>query len=216
MSLRERIDRIKPWAWCEQRVDPAEEHFTLYYRSSVDSWNENDVVPIARVGTPTGRVFRVEFLIKPGTENSSKTRDAATKELDFILVELHERDPWWYARYHCTTMANVCGNVHWSHFVPIPAVQSLLLPVLKMTADGKSVAEIRERLRETLHINPPDGQRKHKNGVSIFVNRVAWALAHLVTGKAITLKDRGRYQVTNHGLEILKSHSSELTIQDLH
>jgi restriction system protein len=100
--------------------------------------------------------------------------------------------------------------------VSLPAVQPLLLPVLKMTAEGKSVAEIRERLKKTFHINPSDAQRKHRNGMNIYVNRVAWALSHLVTGKAITLKGRGWYQVTDRGMEILKSGPSELTIQDLH
>jgi hypothetical protein len=38
------------------------------------------------------------------------------EELDFYLVELHERDPWLYAKYHCGTIANVYSSIHWSFF----------------------------------------------------------------------------------------------------
>ena len=39
---------------------------------------------------------------------------AVRRELDFYLVELGEKDPFAYARYHCGTAANLYSRVHWS------------------------------------------------------------------------------------------------------
>ena len=71
-------------------------------------------------------------------------------------------------------------------------------------------------------ITPDELLLKHKNGVSVFVNRVAWALAHLNMErgpighpKAITLIKKEVYRITEHGRTILKGNPSHLTIKDL-
>lgn len=87
--------------------------------------------------------------------------------------------------------------------MPIPRVQLLKLPVLMMTADGA------EHSTETLR----EGVRK--SGINVLVNRVAWALAHLVMGNAILLKRENFYQITERGLAILKENPRELTIKAL-
>lgn len=63
---------------------------------------------------------------------------------------------------------------------------------------------------------------KLKNGIPVFVNRVAWALAHLNMErgpighpKAITLVKKEVYRITEHGRAILKGNPSHLTIKDL-
>jgi len=86
-----------------------------------------------------------------------------------------------------------------------------------MVADGQSVTEIRVRLKEHLKMTPEEAEQVHaKSGLNIFVNRVAWALSHLVQGKAIVLRSEGIYQITEGGKFILKGDPSELTIGELH
>jgi hypothetical protein len=112
-SLEERSPRLPKWAWRKRSVDPSEDHFELRYGSAEDSGWEN-WIPVARVGRPIERAFRVDFILNHTVPNFKAIMDTMVKELDFYLVELHERDPWRYAQYHCGTTANVYSSVHWS------------------------------------------------------------------------------------------------------
>jgi restriction system protein len=107
--------------------------------------------------------------------------------------------------------------------MPIPDPQTLLLPVLKVLADGAehAVEEIRERMRNQFGVTPSELAQTNKKGF-VFVNRVAWALAHLnmdagPIGHAteITLIRKGIYKITERGTAILKSNPPELRIKDL-
>jgi len=105
----------------------------------------------------------------------------------------------------------------------IPDPQTLLLPVLKVLADGTehNVEEIRERMKNQFGVTPNELAQRNKSGF-VFVNRVAWALAHLNMeagpvghAKEITLIRKGVYRITERGTAILKSNPSELRIKDL-
>ena len=103
--------------------------------------------------------------------------------------------------------------------MPIPNVQPLLLPVLQIVADQaeQSVEEIRMRVKDKFKLTNKQVKQTHtESGRNIFVNRVAWALAHLVMGKAITSEKKGFYRVMERGVTILKGNPSELTIRELH
>lgn len=108
--------------------------------------------------------------------------------------------------------------------MPIPDPQTLLLPVLQEMADGAEhqAKEIQERMQVKFQITSDELLLKHRNGVPVFVNRVAWALAHLNMErgpighpKAITLIKKEVYRITEHGRAILKGNPSHLTIKDL-
>lgn len=103
--------------------------------------------------------------------------------------------------------------------MPIPKIQPLLLPVLRMVADGKSVEKIRERLKEQFQITAAEAEQIYAgSGDNVFVNRVAWALAHLVMGgliRKVGITD-GNYQITDNGIARLNGNPSELTISELH
>lgn len=100
------------WAWCQQKVDPARDHFELRYGSAEDSdWNA--WLSVARVGRPLKKVFSVEFLIDPANSASAPMMGAVVDELDYYLVTKSEPHPWAYARYHCGTAANLYSSVHW-------------------------------------------------------------------------------------------------------
>ena len=101
----------------------------------------------------------------------------------------------------------------------IPRIKSLLLPVLRIVAgdSGHSVEEIRNRVKDEFRLTDKQVKQTHpRSGMNVFVNRVAWALAHLVMGKAITPERIGIYRVTERGVTILKGNPSELTIKELH
>lgn len=107
--------------------------------------------------------------------------------------------------------------------MPIPDPQSLLLPVLKVLADGSehTVEEIRERMKSQFGVTPSELAQKNKRGF-VFVNRVAWALAHLNMeagpighAKEITLLRKGVYRITDRGSAILRRSPRELRIKGL-
>lgn len=105
--------------------------------------------------------------------------------------------------------------------MPIPDANALLLPVLKVLADGTEhrVEEIRERMESQFSVTPSELAQRNKTGTSVFVNRVAWALAHLNMKAgplghpiALTLIKKGVYKITEHGTTILRRNPSDLTI----
>jgi restriction system protein len=108
--------------------------------------------------------------------------------------------------------------------MPIPDIQTLLLPVLRSVADGRehSSQEIRECVKVQFDISPKELLQKHENGTPVFSNRVAWALAHLNMRRgplghpeAIEKVRKEVYKVTEYGRGILKRNPSDLTIKDL-
>jgi restriction system protein len=105
--------------------------------------------------------------------------------------------------------------------MPIPTIQPLLLPVLQIVADKaeQSVEEIRKSVKDNpkFKLTPTEVKQTHPaSGINVFVNRVAWALAHLVMGRAIKLRGKGVYRIAKRGRAILKQDPSELTIKELH
>ena len=103
--------------------------------------------------------------------------------------------------------------------MPLPRIQSLLLPVLRLVAreSGCLVEEIRLGVKTEFDLTDDQITQTHsKSGQNVFVNRVAWALANLVMGKAISLKRIGWYEATELGMKILQGNPAGLTIKDLH
>jgi hypothetical protein len=114
------MKKSRNWSWREGTVDRTSNHFELRYGSADDSgWD--GWVPVALVGPAVNGVFDVQFLIDQANESQAQPVRALIKELDFYLIELNERDPWKYARYHATTMSNAMSSIHWSFFPEPPA-----------------------------------------------------------------------------------------------
>lgn len=102
-------------AWQEGTVDPNDEHFELRYGSSQkEGWDE--WLPAALVGAPVDGISNVCFLIDKNDPSNGQVIGAVEKEIQFYLIDKTEIDPWSYAKYHCSTMANVYSQVHWSFF----------------------------------------------------------------------------------------------------
>lgn len=108
----------KVWRWQEAVVNRRHEHFELRYGSADENWWE-DWLPVALVGLPSEGVFPVQFLVDENIRRREPNIfSRVTKELNFYLIELGERDPWAYAQYHCSTASNLYSSVHWAYFKP--------------------------------------------------------------------------------------------------
>ena len=73
-----------------------------------ESW-----VPVARVGRGQGHVFRVQWLVDPKAVENKDRVEAVVSDIDYCLNDVGRRDPWSHAQYHCGTMSNWYGSVHW-------------------------------------------------------------------------------------------------------
>lgn len=104
--------RADSWRWQTAFVDPAHEHLELRY-GSTDDGDWDDWIPVARVGRPANRVFPVHFVLPDDHCEYADARAAVGWSLDYYLVELGKPDPWEYATYHTTTLANMYSRVHW-------------------------------------------------------------------------------------------------------
>ena len=104
--------RTDSWRWQIALVDPTREHLELRYGSGDDrDWD--DGILVARVGRPVNRVFPVHFVLPDDDRDDAEAREAVRRSLDYYLVELGKPDPWEYAIYHTTTLANLYSRVHW-------------------------------------------------------------------------------------------------------
>jgi hypothetical protein len=106
--------------------------------------------------------------------------------------------------------------------LPIPNGVALLLPVLKLLADGgeHSSQEIRERLRVQFEIATIVRIQKLANGKTEFDSNIDLALACLqgargVGTKAIERSEKKMYRIKKLGKAILNTNPSVLTIKDL-
>lgn len=91
------------WRWTEGSVDTNEEHIKITFEERPEH--------VALVGNYGGQIT-VQFLDSCDRDVKAAVRD----ELNFYFEELREPNPWGYAIYHCSTMANVYSKVHWGYY----------------------------------------------------------------------------------------------------
>ncbi len=90
--------------------------------------------------------------------------------------------------------------------MPIPDLQSLMLPALKALSDGAetSLAEIRARTAVTEGLTPEDLREMLPSGRQpAFANEVRWALFHMEKAGLVTRVRRGVYLLTAEGEHLL-------------
>ena len=99
--------------------------------------------------------------------------------------------------------------------MPVPDFQSLMLPFLQMTSDGRdrSMLDAREHLAAEFHLTQvelddllPSGRQTR------FVNRVAWAKVHLEQAGLLKSVRRGWFRITERGMEVLQHPPERLTL----
>ncbi len=97
-------------------MDLASDHFEISRgEGSFDKTQE--WFPVVLVGRAPDKSFNLDFLVDRNDPGNSEILKAVRKDLNFYIMALHERNPWAYMKYHCGTMTNLYGNVHWN-FVP--------------------------------------------------------------------------------------------------
>jgi hypothetical protein len=69
------------------------------------------------IGPPDGDVVDVQFLVDRSDPEAREAVAEVVKEIQYYLVDKGERDAWWYAKYHTTTMADAYSKVHWRYFM---------------------------------------------------------------------------------------------------
>jgi restriction system protein len=102
--------------------------------------------------------------------------------------------------------------------MPIPALETLMLPVLRLASDGAEhqISELRERVAKDLNLTPDELAEKLKNGLGVFVNRLNWAVAYLKKAKLVDRIDGSAYRITERGIALLEENLPEITVRILH
>jgi hypothetical protein len=127
-DIRQELDFVKPnWSkltyknegpgvlWKTSHVDENQEHIKLFYGDAEkQGWNEFKL--IALLSPPRRNTLHVQFVIKDTGEKNRVMKKAVITELDYYLIDLEKESPWEYAKYHCTTGANIYSMVHWAYY----------------------------------------------------------------------------------------------------
>lgn len=100
----------------------------------------------------------------------------------------------------------------------IPDFQSLMLPLLKIAADGNehSLSESIETLAMYFNLSDQDRKELLPSGKQHrFDNRVHWARTHLAKANLITSTGRSRFRLTEQGAKVLKENPPQINIKYL-
>lgn len=99
----------------------------------------------------------------------------------------------------------------------IPDYQSVMLPLLRFAAEQKeeiSTGEAVETLATQLGLSDSDLKEMLPSGVQpTFMNRVGWASTYMKKAGLLESTRRGYYQITQHGLELLKKNPTNINVK---
>jgi hypothetical protein len=145
------------WRWEEGPVEKTDEHLEIVY-GDVNTQDPEKWIPVARVSAPKDTIFSVQFLIEASDPEGRKMVDAVRIELDLILVEKGEPNPWDYAKYHCATGANAYSEIHWSYHPKAELAESVV-----RRQQGQTVADdVARRERRTRQFEHYLGLMEHR------------------------------------------------------
>jgi restriction system protein len=102
--------------------------------------------------------------------------------------------------------------------VPIPDYQSIMLPLLKLLADGDehSFRDSIEYLARFFKLSDEERKELLPSGQqAVFDNRVGWARTYMKKAGLIETTRRGFFKITQRGLEALKQKPSEINVKFL-
>ncbi len=100
----------------------------------------------------------------------------------------------------------------------IPDYQTIMLPLLKLTSDNKvhKFRDVVESLAEYFDLTEEEKRELLPSGnQAIFDNRVGWARFYLTKAGLLKSEKRGTHQITEQGLNFLKTNPTELRTKDL-
>ena len=100
----------------------------------------------------------------------------------------------------------------------IPDYQTLMLPVLKLAADGKDhkFSQAVEVLADELHLTAEElNQLLPSGNQAVFNNRVGWARSYLKQAGLLASPKRGFFTITQNGSELLSTNLTKIDISVL-
>ncbi len=89
----------------------------------------------------------------------------------------------------------------------VPGYQEFMLPLLKIAADGQEhqIADAMQTLARQMNIATEDQAALLPSGTQTrFYNRVTWAITYLTKSRLADRTGRGRFRITERGVEVLK------------
>lgn len=98
----------------------------------------------------------------------------------------------------------------------VPDFQSLMLPLLKFSADDEehTMQEAREGLAKIMGLSEEDLQERLPSGrQSTFANRVAWAKVYLTQAGVLESPKRGKFHISDRGRKILSENPERIDIK---
>src|SRR4051794_35700045 len=99
--------------------------------------------------------------------------------------------------------------------MPIPDFQSLMLPLLEALSEGQEqpIHEVTDRLADRFALTEEERRQKLTSGNNrVFVNRVAWAKAHLKAAGLIDNPSRGKVRISAEGRRLLASRPGKVNV----
>ena len=99
--------------------------------------------------------------------------------------------------------------------MPIPDYQKVMLPLLKIAADGRehAVRAAIDHLANMFSLSDSDRKELLPSGVdNVFDNRVGWARTYLKKAKLIDSPKRGFFQITDRGRTVLNSKPEKIDV----
>jgi restriction system protein len=102
--------------------------------------------------------------------------------------------------------------------VAVPDFQSLMLPLLRISADGQEhrLADTRDVLAVEFKLSGADREELLPSGrQSKFANRVAWAKVYLAQAGLLLSPRRGHFQISERGREVLKAPPARIDVKFL-
>jgi len=99
----------------------------------------------------------------------------------------------------------------------VPDFQSLMLPIMKIAADGQehNNSEIWDTLAVEFKLTDDDLKERLSSGQSTFRNRAAWARSHLRMSGLMENTGRGTFRITERGQNVLKSNPQRIDVRFL-
>ncbi|MEJ5345000.1 MAG: restriction endonuclease [Chloroflexus sp.] len=102
--------------------------------------------------------------------------------------------------------------------MPIPDFQTIMLPMLRVMADGQehSIQGLLDRLAETFSLSEEELRELLPSGKqTLFYNRVGWARTYLAKAGLLETTRRSYYRITARGQQVLQQNPSRIDIRFL-
>jgi restriction system protein len=110
------------------------------------------------------------------------------------------------------------GRVNYSIGMAIPDYQAYMLPLLRFAEDKQvhRLSEAIDTLADRFKLTKEDRETLLPSGTQfVMANRVGWARTYMKKAGLLTDPKRGSFQITDRGLELLKSDPKEISIATL-